>query len=68
MSLNLSDRVVDIVNEGVDCAVRVGDLPDSQPGQRAAGRQPAAVRRDAGVPEARRHAAASRANWRGTNA
>jgi DNA-binding transcriptional LysR family regulator len=29
LSLNLSDRLVDIVNEGVDCAVRVGDLPDS---------------------------------------
>jgi len=29
ISLNLSDRIVDIVNEGVDCAVRVGDLPDS---------------------------------------
>ena len=29
ISLNLSDRVVDIVNEGVDCAVRVGDLADS---------------------------------------
>jgi DNA-binding transcriptional LysR family regulator len=29
VSLNLSDRVVDIVNESVDCAVRVGDLPDS---------------------------------------
>jgi DNA-binding transcriptional LysR family regulator len=29
LSLNLSDRVVDIVNESVDCAVRVGDLPDS---------------------------------------
>ena len=29
LSLNLSDRVVDIVNEGVDCAVRVGDMPDS---------------------------------------
>ncbi|MFM2447598.1 MAG: hypothetical protein RIS44_48 [Pseudomonadota bacterium] len=29
MSLNLSDRVVDIVNESFDCAVRVGDLPDS---------------------------------------
>ena len=29
LSLNLSDRVVDIVNEGVDCAIRVGDLPDS---------------------------------------
>ena len=29
ISLNLSDRVVDIVNEGVDCSVRVGDLPDS---------------------------------------
>src|SRR6059058_5786947 len=29
LSLNLSDRVVDIVNEGFDCAVRVGDLGDS---------------------------------------
>ena len=29
VSLNLSDRVVDIVNETYDCAVRVGDLPDS---------------------------------------
>ena len=29
ISLNLSDRVVDIVNEGFDCAVRVGDMPDS---------------------------------------
>jgi DNA-binding transcriptional LysR family regulator len=29
LSMNLSDRVVDIVNEGFDCAVRVGDLPDS---------------------------------------
>jgi DNA-binding transcriptional LysR family regulator len=29
VSLNLSDRVVDIVNENFDCAVRVGDLPDS---------------------------------------
>jgi DNA-binding transcriptional LysR family regulator len=29
ISLNLSDRMVDIVNEGFDCAVRVGDLPDS---------------------------------------
>lgn len=29
VSLNLSDRVVDIAGEGYDCAVRVGDLPDS---------------------------------------
>jgi len=29
VSLNLSDRIIDIVNEGVDCAVRVGSLPDS---------------------------------------
>ena len=29
LSLNLSDRVIDIVHEGFDCAVRVGDLPDS---------------------------------------
>jgi len=29
ISLNLSDRVVDVTGEGYDCAVRVGELPDS---------------------------------------
>jgi len=29
ISLNLSDRVVDLAGEGFDCAVRVGELPDS---------------------------------------
>ena len=29
VSLNLSDRVIDLASEGFDCAVRVGDLPDS---------------------------------------
>ena len=29
ISLNLGDRVVDLAAEGYDCAVRVGDLPDS---------------------------------------
>ena len=29
LSLNLSDRVTDIAGEGFDCAVRVGDMPDS---------------------------------------
>jgi DNA-binding transcriptional LysR family regulator len=29
LSLNLSDRVIDLAGEGYDCAVRVGDLPDS---------------------------------------
>ena len=29
LSLNLSDRVVDLAAEGFDCAVRVGDMPDS---------------------------------------
>ena len=29
ISLNLSDRLVDIAVEGFDCAVRVGDMPDS---------------------------------------
>ncbi len=29
VSLNLSDRVIDLAAEGFDCAVRVGDMPDS---------------------------------------
>lgn len=29
IALSLSDRVVDLAGEGFDCAVRVGDLPDS---------------------------------------
>ena len=29
ISLNMSDRIVDIAGEGFDCAVRVGDMPDS---------------------------------------
>ncbi|CDS53314.1 Transcriptional regulator, LysR family, in glycolate utilization operon [Polaromonas sp. CG9_12] len=29
ITLNLSDRVVDVAGEGFDCAVRVGDMPDS---------------------------------------
>jgi DNA-binding transcriptional LysR family regulator len=29
ISLNLADRVIDLAAEGYDCAVRVGDLPDS---------------------------------------
>jgi DNA-binding transcriptional LysR family regulator len=29
LSLDLTDRLVDLVNEGVDCAIRVGELTDS---------------------------------------
>jgi DNA-binding transcriptional LysR family regulator len=29
VSLDLSDRLVDLLNEGFDCAVRIGDLSDS---------------------------------------
>ncbi|MFA6314034.1 MAG: LysR family transcriptional regulator [Sterolibacterium sp.] len=29
VSLDLSDRLVDLVNEGIDCAIRVGELADS---------------------------------------
>ena len=29
VSLDLSDRVVDLINEGVDCAVRIGEMTDS---------------------------------------
>ncbi|GAB3628542.1 LysR family transcriptional regulator [Pandoraea terrae] len=29
VTLDLSDRLVDLINEGFDCAVRLGELPDS---------------------------------------
>jgi len=29
VTLDISDRLVDLVNEGFDCAVRIGELPDS---------------------------------------
>ncbi|MBP9713030.1 MAG: LysR family transcriptional regulator [Sterolibacterium sp.] len=29
VNLDLSDRIVDLLNEGIDCAVRIGDLADS---------------------------------------
>jgi DNA-binding transcriptional LysR family regulator len=29
VNLDLSDRLVDLVNEGIDCAIRVGELTDS---------------------------------------
>ena len=29
VNLDLSDRLVDVVNEGIDCAVRIGELADS---------------------------------------
>jgi DNA-binding transcriptional LysR family regulator len=29
VNLDLSDRLVDLVNEGIDCAIRVGELSDS---------------------------------------
>ena len=29
LSLDLSDRVVDLINEGIDCAVRIGELSSS---------------------------------------
>ena len=29
VNLNLSDRIVDLINENIDCAVRIGELSDS---------------------------------------
>lgn len=58
ISLNLSDRVVDLAGEGFDCAVRVGDLVDSSlvsmrlaDNRRLCVATPAYLRR-AGVPKA----------------
>lgn len=57
LSLNLSDRLVDIIHESYDCAVRVGDLPDSSlvsvrlaDNQRLCVAAPAYIKR-AGLPE-----------------
>lgn len=30
INLELADRVVDLVNEGFDCAIRIGEMPDSR--------------------------------------
>ena len=49
ISLNLSDRVVDLAGEGFDCAVRVGRPARLVAGERAPGRQPAPVRGHAGA-------------------
>lgn len=37
LSLGVSDRTVDLVAEGIDCVVRIGDLPDSSMVARAIG-------------------------------
>ncbi|MCK7491102.1 MAG: LysR substrate-binding domain-containing protein [Comamonadaceae bacterium] len=60
--------MVDIVNEGFDCAVRVGDLPDSSlVSVRLADNRRLCVATPE-LPAARRHAAARRPTWRATSA
>ena len=63
ISLNLSDRVVDLAGEGFDCAVRVGDLPDSSLVSVRHGRQPAPVRGHARLPASATARPSTRANW-----
>ncbi len=43
VTLELSDRLVDLVNEGVDCAVRIGEMPDSSLVGNKLGEMPRAV-------------------------
>ena len=63
ISLNLSDRVVDLAGEGFDCAVRVGDLPDSSlVSVRLADNRRLCVATPRYL-QAARHAAASRTTW-----
>jgi DNA-binding transcriptional LysR family regulator len=42
-TLDLSDRLVDLVNEGIDCAVRIGELSDSSLVSAKLGEMPRAV-------------------------
>jgi DNA-binding transcriptional LysR family regulator len=67
INLNLNDRVVDVVGEGVDVAIRIASLSDSKPGGRQAGRQPRVV---VGAPAyLKRHGTPRRwPTWRGTTA
>ena len=43
VTLDLSDRLVDLINEGVDCAVRIGEMPDSSLVASKLGEMPRAV-------------------------
>ena len=43
VTLDLSDRLVDLVNEGVDCAVRIGEMSDSSLVASKLGEMPRAV-------------------------
>ena len=68
ISLNLSDRVVDLAGEGFDCAVRVGDLPDSSlVSVRLADNRRLCVATPR-LPAAPRHAASIPATWRASTA
>jgi DNA-binding transcriptional LysR family regulator len=67
ISLNLSDRVIDLAGESYDCAVRVGDMPDSSL-VTCAWRTTAGVRRHARIPAPPRQTRNIRASCRGSTA
>jgi DNA-binding transcriptional LysR family regulator len=61
--LDLTDRLVDLLNEGVDCAVRIGEMADSSLASSKLGEMRRRRRRQPGLPGANTGHPVRRPNW-----